>query len=152
MREAEQVALAQHVSRGKEHLVLIRPIDDGLALHQLRYADEIRPFADVDRGDDVQIKDAERDLARRLIDELVADGFDPTRYRDHYRDRMAEAVDQKVQGKETVVSDTGGATPQVIDLMEALKQSLAQERRGRRAPVAATTRRKTAAGKRSTKA
>jgi DNA end-binding protein Ku len=131
MRSTGKVALAQHVSRGKEHLVLIRPFADGLALHGLYYADEIRPFAEVDRGGDVQIRPAETDLADRLIAELSADAFTPEQYHDHYRDRLKEAVDRKVAGEEITSAVPADEAPQVIDLMEALKKSLAEGRAGR---------------------
>jgi DNA end-binding protein Ku len=131
MRATGKVALAQHVSRGKEHLVLIRPFADGLALHGLYYADEIRPFAEVDRGGEVQIRPAETDLANRLIAELSADAFAPEQYHDHYRDRLKEAVDRKVAGEEITTAAPAGEAPHVIDLMDALKKSLAEGRAGR---------------------
>jgi DNA end-binding protein Ku len=100
-------------------------------LHGLYYADEIRPFAEVDRGGDVQIRPAETDLADRLIAELSADAFTPEQYHDHYRDRLKEAVDRKVAGEEITSAVPADEAPQVIDLMEALKKSLAEGRAGR---------------------
>lgn len=145
MRDTGMVALAQHVTRGKERLVLIRPFADGLALHTLYYADEVRAFADVDRGPQATVKPAETSLARKLIEQLAADGFAPEQYRDHWRDRLQEAVDQKVAGEEVAAPEAVPAKAQVIDIMDALKQSLAREgsgapRRGR----GATTRGRTA--------
>ncbi|HWP64556.1 MAG TPA: Ku protein [Candidatus Limnocylindria bacterium] len=131
MRAMGKVALAQHVARGKEHLVLIRPFADGLAIHDLYYADEIRPFADVERGGDVKVRPAEAELARRLIDELSAPAFAPEQYHDHYRERLKEAVDRKVAGEEIASTAPPEQAPQVIDLMEALKKSLAEGRAGR---------------------
>lgn len=131
MRKAGKVALAQHISRGKEHLVLIRPFADGLALHGLYYADEIRPFAEVDRGGEVQIRPSESELAQRLITELSADGFAPEQYRDHYRERLQEAVGRKVAGEEITQVSAADEQPHVIDLMDALKRSLAEGRAGR---------------------
>jgi DNA end-binding protein Ku len=131
MRSTGKVALAQHVSRGKEHLVLVRPFADGLALHGLYYADEIRPFAEVDRGGEVQVRPAESELAHRLIAELSAEAFAPEQYRDHYRDRLTEAVDRKVAGEEITSTTPADEAPQVIDLMDALKKSLAEGRVGR---------------------
>ena len=153
MRETERVALAQHVSRGKEHLVLIRPFEDGLTLHTLYYADEIRPFEEIDRGGNVAVRDGERALAARLITELSAERFDPAGYRDHYRDRLEEAVTRKVEGEETVAATAAKEAPRVIDLMEALKQSLAADRGGTRRTAAKTTARRPAgsAKKRSAK-
>jgi DNA end-binding protein Ku len=146
MRETERVALAQHVSRGKEHLVLIRPFADGLTMHTLYYADEIRPFDEIDRGGDVTVRDGERELAARLIAELSAKHFDPSGYRDHYRDRLEEAVTRKVDGEGTVAATAAAEAPRVIDLMEALKQSLASERGGPRRAAAKKSPRQAAAG------
>jgi DNA end-binding protein Ku len=131
MRKAGQVALAQRVARGKEHLVLIRPFDDGLALHELYYADEIRPFSEVDRGGDVKVRPAEIDLAKRLLADLAGERFAPEAYRDHYRERLQEIVDRKVAGEEVTSAVAPSEAPQVIDLMEALKRSLAEGRGGR---------------------
>jgi DNA end-binding protein Ku len=129
MREREVVAIAQHVSRGKERLVLIRPIAKGLVLHTLYYADEVRDFDEVGLGDAGQRRDGEMRLAQQLIGELTGQTFTPEQYRDHYRDRLREVVDKKVAGEETTIAETAPPKAQVIDLMEALKQSLARERR-----------------------
>jgi DNA end-binding protein Ku len=133
MRDTGMVALAQHVSRGKERLVLIRPFDDGLALHTLYYADEVRAFDEIERGPKATVKPAETGLARKLIEQLAADGFAPQQYHDHWRERLQEAVDKKVAGEEVAVPAAQPAQAKVIDLMEALKQSLSREG-GRSAP------------------
>jgi DNA end-binding protein Ku len=127
MRDTGMVALAQHVSRGKERLVLIRPFADGLALHTLYYADEVRAFDEVERGPKASVKAAETNLARKLIEQLAADGFTPQQYHDHWRERLQEAVDQKIAGEEVAVPAVQPAQAKVIDLMEALKQSLSRE-------------------------
>src|SRR5262245_8768722 len=127
MRETGMVALAQHVTRGKERLVLIRPYDDGLSLHTLYYADEVRAFDEIERGPKATVKDAETSLARKLIEQLAGDGFAPEKYHDHWRERLQEAVDRKVAGEEVAAPAPAAASAQVIDIMEALKQSLARE-------------------------
>jgi DNA end-binding protein Ku len=127
MRDTGMVALAQHVSRGKERLVLIRPFADGLALHTLYYADEVRAFDEIERGAKATVKPAETNLARKLIEQLAADGFTPQQYHDHWRERLQEAVDQKIAGEEVAVPAAQPAQAKVIDLMEALKQSLSRE-------------------------
>ena len=127
MRDTGMVALAQHVSRGKERLVLIRPFADGLALHTLYYADEVRAFDEIERGPKATVKPAETSLARKLIEQLAADGFAPQQYHDHWRERLQEAVDQKIAGEEVAVPAVQPAQAKVIDLMEALKQSLSRE-------------------------
>ena len=127
MRDTGMVALAQHVSRGKERLVLIRPFADGLALHTLYYADEVRAFDEIERGPKATVKPAETSLARKLIEQLAADGFTPQQYHDHWRERLQEAVDQKIAGEEVAVPAVQPAQAKVIDLMEARKQSLSRE-------------------------
>jgi DNA end-binding protein Ku len=153
MRSTSQVALAQRIARGKEHLVLIRPFDDGLALHELYYADEIRPFAEVDRGGEQKIRANESELARRLVSELSAERFAPDTYHDHYRERLQEIVDRKVAGEEVTSVVPPAETPHVIDLMEALKRSLAEGRpaRDRRAGGAQASARAAAPRKRASK-
>jgi DNA end-binding protein Ku len=127
MRETGMVALAQHITRGKERLVLIRPYADGLSLHTLYYADEVRAFDEIERGPKATVKEAETSLARKLIEQLAGEAFAPEKYHDHWRERLQEAVDRKVAGEEVAAPVPAAATAQVIDIMEALKQSLARE-------------------------
>ncbi len=133
MRDTGMVALAQHVTRGKERLVLIRPFADGLSLHTLYYADEVRAFDEIDRGPTATVKPAETALARKLIEQLAGERFAPEQYHDHWRERLQHAVDQKVAGEEVSAPEAPRAAPKVIDIMDALKQSLAREG-GRAAP------------------
>ncbi|HEX5659480.1 MAG TPA: Ku protein, partial [Polyangiales bacterium] len=123
MRESEVVAIGRYNARGKSYVVMIRPYEKGLALHQLYYADEVRPFADVDIGEDVRFSNAEQDLAQKLIEQLRADSFDPAQYRDDYSDRVREAAEQKAQGQE-ITSAPEQPPAQIIDLFEALKKSI----------------------------
>jgi DNA end-binding protein Ku len=154
MREKKVVAIAQHVSRGKERLVLIRPMAKGLALHALYYADEVRDLEPDVLGDAGQRRDGEMRLAQQLITELTSTAFQPEQYRDHYRDRLREVVDRKVAGEETTIAATEAPRAQVIDLMEALKQSLARERKpaaGQAVAAAPEERRRAAGAGRSSK-
>lgn len=144
MRETGMVALAQHVTRGKEHLVLIRPMDDGLALHTLYYADEVRAFADVDKGAPATVKPAEVNLARQLVEQLAAEHFAPEQYHDHWRERLEEITKQKIEGQEITVPEEPAERGQVIDLMEALKQSLARESTPVRQPAREAAKRRAA--------
>ncbi len=125
MRETQKVALAQYVSHGKEQLVLIRPYREGLVLHSMYYADEVRSAEDIDSGAEVKLRANEAELARKLVDQLSAKAFHPDQYEDTYRDRVKAAVDQKVAGEQVTFAETKPRA-QVIDLMEALKESLAQ--------------------------
>jgi DNA end-binding protein Ku len=125
MVKTSRVALAKFVMRGKESLVLVRPSHEGLMLHTMYFADEVRNFEDVDKGKNATVKPGELDLALRLIDELSSNEFKPELYEDEYRQRVLTAVDQKVEGKEITAVGPQVQQAQVIDLMDALKKSLA---------------------------
>ena len=125
MEKSGQVALATFVMRGKESLVLIRAAQGGLMLHTMYFADEVRAFADVDKGESAKIKEGELDLAIKLIDGLASEDFDPTRYKDAYRERVLELINRKAEGQELTAAAPAPKRRQVIDLMEALKESLA---------------------------
>jgi DNA end-binding protein Ku len=126
MAKTDRVALAKLVMRGKESLVLIRPAQGGLMLHTMYFADEVRDFGEIDKGESAKIKEGELELASRLIDELTHREFEPAKYQDEYRLRVLELVNQKVEGKEVTAVTPEVHRAQVIDLMDALKQSLAK--------------------------
>jgi DNA end-binding protein Ku len=126
MTASERVALATFVMRGKESLVLIRAAQSGLMLHTMYFADEVRSFDEIDKGQSAKIKDGELQLAQQLIDGLSSAEFEPTRYADDYRQRVLDLVDSKVEGKEITAAGPQVQRAQVIDLMEALKASLAK--------------------------
>ena len=125
MAKHERVALAKFVMRGKESLVLVRAAQGGLMLHTMYFADEVRSFGEIEKGQSVKVKEGEIELARQLIDGLAGDAFQPEKYADEYRQRVLDLVNQKVEGKEVTAVGPQTQRAQVIDLMEALKQSLA---------------------------
>ncbi len=126
MAQAGQVAVAKFVMRGKESLVLIRPAQEGLLLHTMFFADEVRSFADVDKGRSANVREGELDLALQLIRGLARDAFKPEQYSDDYRGRVMDMLERKVEGREITAPLAAAERPQVIDLMEALKASLAK--------------------------
>ena len=128
LRESKRCALGRWAARGKQYIVMIRPVDDGLVMQQLLYAGEVRSIDDIDIPK-MDVKDAELKLAKLLIEQQTSATFDPSQYTDEVSARVEAAVQQKVEGHEITMSqapETGGA--QVIDLMEALRASL--ERKG----------------------
>lgn len=125
MRETKRVAVGRWAAKGKEQLVILRPYKDGMLLHQMFYANEVRSFEEVDTGAVVEYSELERELAKKLIAELSVEAFDPEKYHDEYADRVKAAVDQKVAGQEVTVA-TEVPKAQIIDLFEALKQSLSE--------------------------
>src|SRR5262245_53319421 len=150
MEKAGQVALAKFVMRGKESLVLIRAAQNGLMLHTMYFADEVRNFDEVDKGQSAKIKEGELDLALQLINGLASETFSPDRYTDEYRHRVLEMINKKVEGQEITISEAPAPRAQVIDLMEALKESLAK--RGMPAEAASVKKPPTKAGTAAAKA
>jgi DNA end-binding protein Ku len=126
MRQCGRSALARYAARGKQYLVLIRPFDGGLLMQQLHYADEIRPFSEVEVGDAAP-KAGELELAVQLIEQIASDEFHPERYHDAVKERVEQAVAQRVAGQEFVIAASEEPQAQIIDLMEALRRSLAEK-------------------------
>jgi DNA end-binding protein Ku len=124
MRQTERVALGSVVLRSKEQLVLLRPMDRGLVLHQLYYADEVRDFGDIEPGGRGRLSEAELTLAKRLIAGLAAETFDPSAYRDTYRERILALAKRKAAGRDVTVAPEAEAPAPALDLMEALRRSL----------------------------
>ena len=123
LRESERCALGRWAARGKQYIVMIRPVEDGLVMQQLLYADEVRSIKDIEIPP-TDVKDAELKLAKQLIDAQASDTFDPGAYTDDVRARVEAAVQKKVEGQEITMLDAPEAGAQVIDLMEALRASL----------------------------
>jgi DNA end-binding protein Ku len=134
LRESKRCALGRWAARGKQYIVMIRPVEDGLIMQQLLYADEVRSIKDIDIPK-TEVKDGELKLAQQLIEQQSSNTFNPSAYKDEVRARVEAAIQKKVEGQEITLADgaeEGGA--QVIDLMEALRASL--ERKGGSAPKA----------------
>jgi DNA end-binding protein Ku len=154
LRKAHQCAVGRWIFRGKEHIVMIRPIGEGLALHQLHFQSEIRDVKDLGI-EAAPVSEAELKLAQQLIDHLGAKRFDPQEYVDEHRARVQAAIDKKVEGKEVSVAEgpVAKAGGNVIDLMAALRASIdaksskvtdLKQRKGPKRAGAAASPRKTA--------
>ena len=134
LRESQRCALGRWAARGKQYIVMIRPVgEDGLVMQQLLYAGEVRSIREIEIPP-TEVKEAELKLAKQLIDAQTSERFDPTQYRDEVTTRIEGAIQKKVEGQEITLTETLEAGAQVIDLMEALRASL--EKRGREAPAA----------------
>jgi DNA end-binding protein Ku len=116
-------ALAKYSARGKGYLVVIRPMNNGLVMQQLYYANEVRSMKDIDIGETI-VKDNELKMAIQLAEMGAAEEFHPENYRDEVADRVRELIQRKIDGEQ--ITSSAGQEPraQVIDLMEALKASL----------------------------
>ncbi len=144
MNKMGVVAVGRFSTRGRQQLVLVRPLGEGLVLHGLHYADEVRAFDDIEFGDPVDVKKAELDLAEQLIEQLATDRFQPDRFEDEYRKAILEAVERKVAGEEFIVVKKEEEREQIIDLVAALKKSLEEKGAGADAKSASGRPRKAA--------
>ena len=123
LRESKRCALGRWAVRGKEYIVMIRPVEDGLVMQQLLYAAEVRSIKEIDIPV-MDVKEAELKLARMLIEQQSSNKFDPTEYKDDVSARVQAAIQKKVEGQEITVSEAPEGGAQIIDLMEALRASL----------------------------
>ncbi|MEO8621768.1 MAG: Ku protein [bacterium] len=119
-----KAALGQYAARGQQHLVLLRPLNGVIVMEQLHYADEVRPTTEVTvpEGD---VKPMELALAKQLIEQTSNENFEPLKYKDTVRERVLDTIQRKIEGQDIttdIAPDSGG---KIIDLMDALKASLA---------------------------
>src|SRR5450631_4401602 len=104
LRKAQQCAVGRWISRGKEHIVVIRPIDDGLAMHQLHFQAEVRNLKELG-VEAAPVSEPELKLAQQLIDHLATKRFDPNEYADEHKARVETAIQKKVEGKEISLAE-----------------------------------------------
>jgi DNA end-binding protein Ku len=136
LRESRRCAVGRYAARGKQYIVMIRPLENALVMQQLLYAAEVRSLKDIEIPQ-TEVKDAELKLAQQLIDQQASERFDPAAYTDEVRARIEAAVQRKVEGQEVTMAEApepGGG--QVIDLMEALRASLEKKPAKRAQPAA----------------
>jgi DNA end-binding protein Ku len=135
MKQAGKVAIARVVIRNKEQLVAIRPSGDALTMSTMTFADEVGPAEKIDEigaeSDEGKAKTTKRelDMAQQLIDSLTSD-FDPSKYRDTYRERVLDLIERKAAGEEIAAPPEAPEPAPVPDLMAALEASL-QEAKGK---------------------
>ncbi|HUN72118.1 MAG TPA: Ku protein [Steroidobacteraceae bacterium] len=124
LRETGRCAVGRWASHGRAHVVILRPLENALALHQLHFAPEVQPVAALG-VESAKVREGELKLARQLIEQQSAETFDPAAYPDEVRARVEEAIQRKVEGQEVTVAEPGPAPAgNVVDLMSALKASL----------------------------
>jgi DNA end-binding protein Ku len=125
-------AIGRMVIRGNENFCLIRPKGDALVLETLFLAEDVKSQAEIEEAvEEIKVKEPELQLARQLIDGLVGD-FDPNEFKSEYRQNLRKLLEAKLAGEEISVPEPVADAP-VIDLMEALKQSVAATKGGRAA-------------------
>jgi len=126
LKESGYFALAKVAMHNREHIIIMRPGDKGIVSHTMYYQDEIRQVEEF-RTDTSLVKDKELAMAKMLISSLEAE-FEPQKYHDSYRDNLQKLIEAKIEGKKVVETPTEHVAP-VIDIMEALKKSLAEKRK-----------------------
>jgi DNA end-binding protein Ku len=147
LRDSKRCALGRWAARGKQYIVMIRPVEDGLVMQQLLYAGEVRSIKDIDIPK-TEVREAELKLAQQLIEQQASDKFDPSVYKDDVRDRIEAAVQKKVEGgQEITMVEPPEQGAQVIDLMEALRASLEKKPAKRAEPAQPAKPARKAAGK-----
>lgn len=124
LAETGRAALASYAARGRSYLVLVRPMGEGLVMEQLKYQEELRPFDEVPL-ETVDVADGELELAVQIIEQRANTAFEPEKYRNDVRAHMREVIQRKVDGQEVSVAPEERAEAKIIDLMEALKASVA---------------------------
>jgi DNA end-binding protein Ku len=123
LRESNRCAVGRWAARGKQYIVMIRPVEEGLVMQQLLYGDEVRSIKEIEIPQ-TEVKEVELKLAQQLIEQQASDSFDPAAYKDEVRARIEAAVQKKVEGQEITMTEPVQPAAQVIDLMEALRASL----------------------------
>src|SRR5882672_4639673 len=124
LRDSGRCAIGRWAARGKQYIVMVRPVAEGLVMQQLLYAGEVRSIQEIDIPK-TEVKEAELKLAQQLIEQQASETFDPAVYVDEVRGRIEAAVQKKVDdGQEITMAEEPEGGAQVIDLMEALRASL----------------------------
>ena len=125
LEDADLVGIAQYAARGNAYVVMLRPFQGGLAMHQLRYQDEVKPFEAIDLPTLPKPSAAELKLAKSIVEQLQKSTFDPGAYRDEVKVRVEKLLEEKVKSGETIVAPEAPAPKHIPDLMAALRASLA---------------------------
>jgi DNA end-binding protein Ku len=130
LEDTGRVGIAKVVIRNKQHLACLRPWQDVLVLETMYYAEEVRPPAEV-AGEAVAgngLRKAEVEMAKSLVENLSAE-FDPERYDDTYRSELFDLIRSKAEG--TPLPEPHDEEPQVVDLMQALRESVERTQKAR---------------------
>ena len=133
LEESEYVAIAKLTMHNREYTVFLRPHEGGMMLHTMYYADEVRKVEGFG-APEVELKDAEVKVAHQLIEALAAD-WDPDKYHDTFQDNVKKLIETKLEGGKIAEVEPAKKLAPVVDLMSALKQSLA-EMEGKKKPAA----------------
>ncbi|WP_328674008.1 non-homologous end joining protein Ku [Streptomyces sp. NBC_00328] len=153
LERSSKVAVAKYAWSGRERLGLLRVRDDVIVLHAMRWSDEIRDPAEL-KPDEVELTDAEIAQAEQLIDRLTRDDLEGEEFTDRYTEAVEQLIEAKREHREPPAAEEPEEAPgQIVDLMAALKESVAKARksRGDDATVQDLPRKKTTAKKAAAK-
>jgi DNA end-binding protein Ku len=145
LQKTGRVAIAKFALRDRERLVSVRPQDGALLMNTLHWPDEIRATQDLDLPEDVRVSPAELKMAENLVN-MMATEFEPSEYKDEYKQAVLKLVEAKVQKREVIEAPEPEAETTVVDLMSALKASVEKAKKGE-----AKTKRATASSSRTTR-
>src|SRR6478672_2441794 len=112
LRESGRCALGRWAARGKQYIIMLRAVEEGLVMQQLLYAGEVRSIKEVEIPP-TEVKDAELKLAKQLIDAQTSETFDPSQYKDEVAARIEKAVQQKIEGQEITMTEAPETSAQV---------------------------------------
>jgi DNA end-binding protein Ku len=148
MQQQNVAAVGKFVLWGKENLCLIRPLGESLALETLYYAEDLRSRSEVEEAvAETELNDAELGMALQLVESLVGE-FDPEEFDNEHRRDLRAMLEAKLAGQEIQKPEPVAPAP-VVDLMEALKQSVAQAQKGREPAARARSKKSAAPRKRA---
>lgn len=119
-----RVGVTKHCTHGKQHLAILRATDEGLLFQHVYYTDERRKISDVYVKPQVKLSSVEIKMAEQLVNMLTNESFDASKFRDDVKDRLAAAIEAKIEGKEIQVPEVEDARPATLDLMAQLKKTL----------------------------
>jgi DNA end-binding protein Ku len=134
LEESEYVAIAKITMHNREYTVFLRPHEGGMMLHTMYYAEEVKKVEGFG-APDVELKEAEVKVAHQLIEALAAE-WDPEKYKDTFQENLKKLIETKLEGGEVAAVEKPKKLAPVIDLMAALKESLAQME-GKKKPAGA---------------
>ena len=129
MRQTKLCAIGRWAAKGREYVVMVRPLETGMAMHQLFFQDEVRPVRELGMADAPQLSAGELKLAKALIEQTAEKRFDPTQFHDEFRARVDAAIEKKIKSGKEISHFESADTPavstgNVVDLMDVLQRSL----------------------------
>jgi DNA end-binding protein Ku len=130
LEETGYFAIAKLTMHNREYTVFLRPYEGGMMLHTMYYEDEVRKMESMGT-EGIELKEAELKIAHQLIQALEGE-FDPGKYHDEFQDNLKKLIKAKLEGQEVTAIEKPGKPAPVVDLMAALKQSLAQMDKGKK--------------------